>query len=73
MQQMTPAAVERAMKLQDSTRGDVLRCAQLTTVAAANQFLRSEYVKEFNRRFNVPAAERGTAFVPARLKDLDLG
>jgi hypothetical protein len=49
-----------------------LRLRKLTTVAAANQFLRSEYVKEFNRRFNVPAAERGTAFVPVRLKDLDL-
>jgi len=49
-----------------------LRLRKLTTVAAANQFLRAEYVKEFNRRFNVPAAERGTAFVPVRLKDLDL-
>jgi transposase len=49
-----------------------LRLRKLTTVAAANQFLRAEYLKEFNRRFNVPAAERGTAFVPVRLKDLDL-
>lgn len=49
-----------------------LRLRQLTTVAAANQFLRAEYVKEFNRRFSIPAAERGTAFVPVRLKDLDL-
>jgi transposase len=49
-----------------------LRLRKLTTVAAANQFLRAEYVKEFNRRFSVKASERGTAFVPLRLKDLDL-
>ncbi len=49
-----------------------LRLRKLTTATAANQFLRDEYVKEFNRRFSVKALERGTAFVPVRRKELDL-
>ena len=49
-----------------------LRLRKITTAAAANQFLRNEYVQEFNRRFSVKASERGTAFVPVRRKELDL-
>jgi hypothetical protein len=49
-----------------------LRLRGLTTVAAANQFLQQQYLSEFNARFQVKASERGTAFVPARRKDLDL-
>ena len=49
-----------------------LRLRKITTATAANRFLRAEYVKQFNRRFSVKAAERGTAFVPVRRKDLDL-
>lgn len=49
-----------------------LRLRKITTVEAANQFLRTEYIKEFNRRFSVPAGQRGTAFVPVRRQDLDL-
>jgi hypothetical protein len=49
-----------------------LRLRKITTANAANRFLREEYVREFNRRFSVPAAERGTAFVPVRRKELDL-
>ena len=49
-----------------------LRLHRRTTVAAANQFLRESYIHEFNQRFSVRAIERGTAFVPARRKDLNL-
>ena len=49
-----------------------LRLRQLTTVVEANQFLRDHYLRDFNARFMVKAAERGTAFVSARRKDLDL-
>lgn len=49
-----------------------LRLRGITTIAAANQFLREHYVSEFNQRFMVKAAERGTAFVPLKRKDLDL-
>jgi hypothetical protein len=34
--------------------------------------LGAEYVPQFNQRFSKPAAQRGTAFVPLRRKDLDL-
>ena len=49
-----------------------LRLRRLTTVAGANQFLRDHYLRDFNARFMVKAAERGTAFVSTRRKDLDL-
>jgi len=49
-----------------------LRLRGLTTIEAANQFLRAHYISEFNQRFMVKAAERGTAFVPLRRKDLEL-
>ena len=44
----------------------------ITTLEAANRFLREHYMAEFNRRFQVPARERGSAFVRRSSKDLDL-
>ena len=49
-----------------------LRLRGITTLEAANRFLREHYVAEFNRRFQVAPAQRGTAFVPCRRRDLDL-
>jgi transposase len=49
-----------------------LRLRGITTLAAANVFLAEHYVAEFNRRFQVPAAQRGTAFVVCPRKHLDL-
>lgn len=49
-----------------------LRLRSITTVEAANQFLQERYLSEFNQRFMVKAAERGTAFVPLKRKDLNL-
>ena len=37
----------------------------------ANEFLREEYLAEFNRRFCVPPAQAGSAFLPCRRRDLD--
>jgi hypothetical protein len=48
-----------------------LRLRQLGTLEAANRFLREEYIAEFNRRFQVAAAQRGNAFVPCRSRDLE--
>jgi hypothetical protein len=48
-----------------------LRVRGITTPEAANEFLREEYLAELNRRFRVPAAQPGTAFVPARGQDLE--
>ena len=49
-----------------------LRLHGITTLEAANQFLREHYIAEFNRHFQVPASQRGSAFIPARRKELDL-
>jgi hypothetical protein len=49
-----------------------LRVRGLTALDQANEFLRQEYVVEFNRRFCVAAAQKGTAFVRAKRRDLDL-
>src|SRR5258708_28596562 len=49
-----------------------LRLAGCGTMEQANQFLRGRYVAEFNRRFQVAAAQRGNAFVPCRSRDLNL-
>jgi transposase len=48
-----------------------LRLRQIRTLEAANQFLRAHYVAEFNRRFQVAPAQRGSAFVPCRSRDLE--
>jgi len=41
-----------------------LRLARIKTVAAANRYLKERFVPDYNARFGVPAAERGSAFVP---------
>lgn len=41
-----------------------LRLAKITTIEAANRFLKEHFVPAHNARFAVPAAEPGTAFVP---------
>lgn len=48
-----------------------LRLAGITTVEDANAFLRERYIAEFNARFTVRAAERGTAFRPCSRRDLE--
>src|SRR5947207_1326122 len=49
-----------------------LRLKGITTVEGANQFLRESYIEEFNRRFSVPAAQTGNAFLPVHGHDLEL-
>jgi transposase len=49
-----------------------LRLAAIGSVGAANRSLRERYIAEFNRRFQVAAAQRGSAFLPCRRRDLDL-
>jgi transposase len=48
-----------------------LRLRGITTVEAANEFLRAEYLAEFNRRFRVRGAQPGSAFLPCGRGDLD--
>lgn len=49
-----------------------LRLRGITTVCEANDFLRTSYIKEFNQKFTVAAAQPGTAFVPAKGRALEL-
>lgn len=48
-----------------------LRLAGIQTLEQANEFLRSHYIAEFNRKFSQPATERGAAFRKCARKDLD--
>src|ERR1700758_915396 len=48
-----------------------LRLHGMGTVEAANVFLREHYIAEFNRCFQVAAAQRGNAFLACRRRDLD--
>jgi transposase len=48
-----------------------LRLARITSLEAANQFLRQHYIAEFNSRFAVQPAQPGTAFRKCARRDLD--
>lgn len=48
-----------------------LRLRNIRTMEEANYFLRTQYIAEFNRKFAVPAAQTGTAFVPIFHLNLD--
>lgn len=48
-----------------------LRSGGIVSVADANRFLRDHYISEFNRKFTVPAAQKGTAFRRCSRTDLD--
>ena len=48
-----------------------LRLAGIRSVEGANSFLRKEYIEEFNHKFGVPAAEKGTAFRRTGRSDLN--
>jgi hypothetical protein len=47
-----------------------LRLAGITDLAGANRFLRERYIAEFNRKFSVRPAEKGTAFRRCSRSDL---
>src|ERR1019366_7420360 len=48
-----------------------LRLAGIGTVEGANRFLRERYIADFNTKFSVPAAEKGTAFRRTGRTDLN--
>ena len=48
-----------------------LRLAGITTIEAANGFLRERYIPQFNAQFSVAAAENGTAFRRSSRSDLN--
>jgi transposase len=63
--------MERSYRTWQGRLPQELRIRGIATTEAANSFLRDEYVREFNRRFTVMAAQRGSAFVRTRRKNLD--
>lgn len=48
-----------------------LRMRGIRDLEPANEFLRGTYIAEFNAKFAVAAAQKGSAFVRARRSDLD--
>ena len=48
-----------------------LRLAGITTVVGTNGFLRERHIGEFNAKFSMPAAEKGTAFRRTGRSDLN--
>ena len=48
-----------------------LRLAGIQTLEEANRFLREHYIGEFNAKFRVAAAQKGTAFRRCSRTDLD--
>jgi hypothetical protein len=64
----SPQARGRKERLYGTLQGrwpQELRVRGITTVSAANVWLRAEGIAAFNARFTVPAAQAGSAFVPA--------
>src|SRR5437763_4328863 len=49
-----------------------VRLHGIGSVEKANEFLRERYIAELNRRFQVRAAERGTAWLARRSQNVDL-
>jgi transposase len=62
---------ERSFGTWQSRLPQELRLAGIATVEQANHFLRERYIAEFNQKFTVKAAERGTAFRRCGRSDLD--
>jgi transposase len=62
--------MERSYRTWQGRFPQELRVRQIRTVEEANRFLRQDYMAEFNRRFQVKAAGKGSAFVRTRRKDL---
>jgi hypothetical protein len=63
--------MERSYRTWQNRLPQELRLAGITRVEEANRFLRERYIAEFNARFQVAAAEPGTAFRPCTRSDLD--
>jgi transposase len=63
---------ERGFRTWQGRLPQELRLRGMGTPQEANAFLREEYVAEFNQRFQVSAAQPGSAFVSCRRKDLEV-
>ncbi len=55
--------MERAFGTLQNRLPPELRLAGITTIEAANRYLKEQFVPDYNARFAVPAAEQGSAFI----------
>lgn len=62
---------ERSFRTWQGRLPQELRIRSIDNIAAANEFLQNEYIKEFNDRFKVEPEEEATAFVPCVRTDLE--
>ncbi len=62
---------ERGFRTWQGRLPQELRIRKIATVEAANEFLRQEFIRQWNNKFTVKSAEKGTAFVPCKRQDLD--
>jgi transposase len=63
---------ERSFKTWQGRLPQELRLRGIATIEEANLFLKRGYIRQFNRKFTVQAAEpEGSAFVPCTRSDLD--
>jgi len=70
----SPQARGRCERLYGTLQGRLpqeLGLRGIRTVDEANRFLRDVFIADFNRRFAVAPAQKGTAFTPYRGRDLD--
>jgi hypothetical protein len=70
----SPQARGRSERMNGTLQGRLvneLRVARLTTVAAANRYLRERFLPDFNAEFSHPPAEAPAAFVPLGGADLE--
>jgi len=62
--------IERSFRTWQGRLPQELRLRGIQELEEANEFLRQEYLAEYNGRFAVAAAEKGSAFVRAGRRDL---
>lgn len=62
---------ERSFRTRQGRLPHELRLCGISTLEAANRYLRETYVAEFNEWFRVAASEAGTAFLPCTRTDLE--
>ncbi len=62
---------ERSFRTWQGRLPQELRIRNITTQEAANEFLQTQYMREFNDKFAVQSECEGTAFVPSRRTDLE--
>ncbi len=71
----SPQARGRSERLNKTLQGRIpqeLRLKGIKTMAKANEYLKTEYLKDHNRRFVRKAEKKGSAFMPVpKTKDLD--